>query len=141
LRENVELLSQLPPDTASLQISRALTLVEAAPGEDWSLSRLARDVGMSRSSFAEKFVKLTGKRPMEVVADARMRAAATLLEAGQGAIEDIAARVGYRSEAAFSRRFQRHFGVAPGRYRRDLRRDQSLARPQLFEFAGLGQLP
>ena len=47
----------------------------------------------------------------------------------------------YRSEAAFSRRFQRHFGVTPGRYRRDVRRDQRLARPQLFELAGLGQLP
>jgi AraC-like DNA-binding protein len=141
LRENVELLSQLPPDTASLQITRALTLVDAAPGEDWSLSRLARDVGMSRSTFAEKFVRLTGKRPMEVVADARMRAAATLLEAGQAGIDDIAARVGYRSEAAFSRRFQRHFGVTPGRYRRNVRRDQRLARPQLFELAGLGQLP
>jgi AraC-like DNA-binding protein len=141
LRENVELISQLPPDTASLLISRALTLIDAAPGEAWSLNRLAREVGMSRSAFAEKFAKLTGKPPMEVVADARMRAAAALLEAGQAGIDDIAARVGYRSEAAFSRRFQRHFGVTPGRYRRDVRRDQSLARPQLFEFAGLGQLP
>jgi AraC family transcriptional activator of mtrCDE len=141
LRENVELISQLPPDAASLQITRALTLIDAAPGEDWSLNRMAREVGMSRSTFAEKFVKLTGKRPMEVVADARMRAAATLLEAGQAGIEEVAARVGYRSEAAFSRRFQRHFGVAPGRYRRDVRRDQRLARPQLFELAGLGQLP
>ena len=141
LRENVELISQLPPDTASLQITRALTLIDAAPGEAWSLNRLARDVGMSRSAFAEKFAKLTGKPPMEVVADARMRAAATLLEAGEAGIDDIAARVGYRSEAAFSRRFQRHFGVTPGRYRRDVRRDQRLARPQLFELVGLGQLP
>jgi AraC-like DNA-binding protein len=141
LRENVALISQLPPDTASLQITRALTLIDAAPGEEWSLNRLAREVGMSRSTFAEKFAKLTGKPPMEVVADARMRAAAILLEAGQAGIDDIAARVGYRSEAAFSRRFQRHFGVTPGRYRRDVRRDQRLARPQLFELAGLGQLP
>ena len=141
LRENVALISQLPPDTASLQITRALTLIDATPGEEWSLNRLAREVGMSRSAFAEKFAKLIGKPPMEVVADARMRAAATLLEAGQTGIDDIAARVGYRSEAAFSRRFQRHFGVTPGRYRRDVRRDQHLARPQLFELAGLGELP
>ena len=141
LRENVELLSQLPPDTASLQITRALTLIDAAPGETWSLGRLAREVGMSRSTFADKFSRLTGRPPMEVVADARMRAAATLLEGGEANVEDIAARVGYRSEAAFSRRFQRHFGVTPGRYRRDVRRDQRLARPQLIELAGLGQLP
>lgn len=141
LRENVELISQLPPDAASLQITRALTLIEAAPGDDWSLARLAREVGMSRSAFADKFVRLTGKRPMEVVTDARMRAAAALLEAGQSGIDDVAARVGYRSEAAFSRRFRRHFGVTPGRYRRDVRRDQRLVRPQLFELAELGQLP
>lgn len=121
LRENIGLLQRLPPDNTAMRIARALTLVEASPGDDWTIARLAREVGMSRSSFAEKFAQCTGKRPMEAVTEARMRIAADLLEAEGRSIVDISARIGYRSEAAFSRRFERQFGCTPGRYRRHAR--------------------
>lgn len=54
---------------------------------------------------------------MRYLTDKRMREAARLLRAGRTAAE-VAPRVGYRSDAAFSRRFEGFAGVGPGRYRR-----------------------
>lgn len=129
LRENIDVLSRLPQDTASLQISRALRLIEAEPGKAWSVDRLARAVGMSRSSFADKFVRHMGKSPMEVVADYRMRAAAELLETTRLSVADVASRVGYNSEAALSRRFSQQFGTTPRALppRRTWQQNRSLA--------------
>jgi hypothetical protein len=48
-----------------------------------------------------------------------MQYAAELLQQGELKIIEISARAGYRSEAAFSRRFARYFGVSPGSMRRN----------------------
>jgi AraC family transcriptional regulator, activator of mtrCDE len=49
-----------------------------------------------------------------------MARAAILLGEGRLALGDIGERVGYQSEAAFNRVFKRHYGVAPGGYRRGI---------------------
>jgi AraC-like DNA-binding protein len=100
-------------------IAHALHLIGADPSADWSVSRLARKVGMGRSSFAAHFTAQVGRTPMEVVTERRMQFAADLLQRGELKINEISARVGYRSEAAFSRRFTRHFGASPGSMRRN----------------------
>ena len=58
---------------------------------------------------------------MEVITERRMQYAAELLQQGELKIIEISARAGYRSEAAFSRRFTRYFGVSPGSMRRRAR--------------------
>ena len=52
------------------------------------------------------------------VSEIRMAQAASLLTEGSRATGDVAAVVGYQSEAAFNRVFKRYFGKAPGAYRR-----------------------
>lgn len=74
---------------------------------------------MGRSSFAVRFTAQVGRTPMDVVTDSRMRCSAELLQQGELKIIEISARAGYRSEAAFSRRFRRHFGVSPRGMRRN----------------------
>jgi AraC-like DNA-binding protein len=49
----------------------------------------------------------------------RFQVAARSLERTSRGIADIAAEVGYESEAAFNRAFKREFGQPPGRYRSD----------------------
>ena len=51
----------------------------------------------------------------------RLRLAAQALTSSSKGIADVAASVGYESEAAFNRAFKRAFGVPPARYRRDAR--------------------
>jgi AraC-like DNA-binding protein len=101
------------------QIAHALHLIGTEPSADWSVARLARKVGMGRSSFAARFTAQVGRTPMEVITERRMQRAAELLQQGELKIVEISARAGYRSEAAFSRRFTRHFGVSPGSMRRN----------------------
>jgi AraC-like DNA-binding protein len=94
------------------QIGRALMLVHRDPQKPWSVDRLAAAAAMSRSAFAARFTSLVEETPMQYVTRLRIHAAHELLE--RGTIAEVADRLGYRSEAAFSRAFKRMSGVSPG---------------------------
>jgi transcriptional regulator GlxA family with amidase domain len=79
---------------------------------------------MGRSNFAARFVAEVGRTPIEVVTEERMKLAAKLLQESELKIAEISERSGYRSEAAFSRRFTAHFGTSPGKMRSEWRRTQ-----------------
>jgi len=96
------------------QIGRALALVHRDPAHDWALGALAAEVGLSRSAFAARFTQLVGLPPMQYLARWRMHVALARLQEHNDGLADLAGRVGYQSEAAFSRAFKRHIGVAPG---------------------------
>lgn len=98
-------------------IGQALRLIAGNPSANWSVERLARSVGMGRSNFAAHFSAQVGRAPMEIVAEQRMEQAAQLLRKGSLKIAEISELCGYGSEAAFSRRFARHFGVSPSQMR------------------------
>ncbi len=100
-------------------IADALQLIAAAPARPWTVESLARAVGMGRSNFAAHFSHAVGKAPMEVVAEHRMDHAAALLRQGRMKVAEIAELAGYGSEAAFSRRFTRHFGTTPSQMREE----------------------
>jgi AraC-like DNA-binding protein len=102
-------------------IGQALRLIAGNPSANWSVERLARSVGMGRSNFAAHFSAQVGRAPMEVVAEQRMEQAAQLLRKGSLKIAEISELCGYGSEAAFSRRFTRHFGVSPSQMRETAR--------------------
>jgi AraC-like DNA-binding protein len=98
-------------------IADALRLIETNPAANWTVERLARSVGMGRSNFAAHFTQQVGRAPMELVAEQRMKHAASLLRQGKLKIAEISEMAGYGSEAAFSRRFTRHFGISPSQMR------------------------
>jgi transcriptional regulator GlxA family with amidase domain len=52
----------------------------------------------------------------------RLRLAAQALISSPRSVADVAAAVGYESEAAFSRAFKRTFALPPARYRRERRK-------------------
>lgn len=104
-------------------IAHSLQLIAADPAADWSVGRLAQKVGMSRSNFAARFSAEVGRTPMDVITERRMHYAAELLEHGEYKIVEVSTRVGYRSEAAFSRRFTRYFGLSPSQMRHKAQKD------------------
>lgn len=108
-------------------IAQALALIAGNPSASWTVERLARSVGMGRSNFAAHFTGQVGRAPMEVVAEQRMVQAAGLLQKGNLKIAEISELAGYGSEAAFSRRFTRHFGVTPSQMREALRAEEGTA--------------
>jgi AraC-like DNA-binding protein len=99
-------------------VSRALALMHADFVRDWTVDELGREVGVSRSAFAERFTRMIGVAPMHYLADWRLQVAAQKLRDTGELLGRISEQVGYESEAAFSRAFKKKFGAAPATWRR-----------------------
>jgi AraC-like DNA-binding protein len=95
------------------QIGAALSLMHREPGRAWSVDSLAQAVSMSRSPFAARFSALVGEPPLTYLTRWRMYLASSLLAGERLNVGEVAARIGYQSDAAFSKAFKRHFGYAP----------------------------
>ncbi|MEM6392476.1 MAG: AraC family transcriptional regulator [Planctomycetota bacterium] len=96
------------------QIGRALSAVHREPGRAWSVAELAEAAAMSRSAFAARFAELVGQTPMQYVREWKMSQAAAWLRGGGVTVSEVAYRLGYESEASFSRAFKSVTGTAPG---------------------------
>jgi AraC-like DNA-binding protein len=95
-----------------------LALLHRDPSNDWTLDGLAGAVGSSRSVIAKRFDRFIGGSPMAYLTRWRLELGARQLRASTKPVIQIAAEVGYESEAAFNRAFKRTFGLPPGQYRR-----------------------
>jgi AraC-like DNA-binding protein len=98
-------------------VARALQYIHAEPAHDWGVKELAILAGASRSGLAERFKTILGQPPMLYITNWRLQLATGMLRDGGRTLGEIAAEVGYKSEAAFSRAFKRHFRVPPGMWR------------------------
>ncbi|MEL6760701.1 MAG: AraC family transcriptional regulator [Myxococcota bacterium] len=98
-------------------VARSLALMHEAPGEAWTVERLASTVHLSRTAFAQRFAKALRTTPMQYLHAHRMTLAARWLREGRESLSAISSRIGYSSESAFGRAFNRHFGEPPGRFR------------------------
>jgi AraC family transcriptional activator of mtrCDE len=103
------------------RIARALAALHRSPGKDWRVDSLAREAGMSRTVFAERFAALLGRTPMQYLAAWRMHLAEEMLKLRRASVAQVAERLGYQTETAFRRAFKRVRGVAPGDVRRRAR--------------------
>lgn len=98
-------------------VGKALSLLHNAPSSHWTVKSLAREVGMSRSSFADKFAELIGQGPMSYLSDWRLQKALSLLDESNISVQQVAEKIGYQSPAAFTRAFAGKFGLSPTQYR------------------------
>ena len=103
------------------RVGKALALMHASPGADWTVDQLASRCGMSRSRFYERFSTLVGEPPKRYLARWRANAAADLIRREDLSNAEAAEAVGYGSEQAFTAAFRRHLGVSPAAYRRQAR--------------------
>jgi AraC-like DNA-binding protein len=102
-------------------VGKTLTLLHTRSRHAWTLAELAKEVGVSRTSLVERFTHYLSEPPIAYLARLRLRLAARALTTTSRGVAEIAADVGYESEAAFNRAFKREFGVPPARYRRGQR--------------------
>src|SRR5262245_21938306 len=102
-------------------VGKSLALLHKRPEHPWTIVELATTVGVSRSALVERFTRYLSSPPMTYLTGWRLRLAAQALTSSPKAVADIAAAVGYESEAAFNRAFKRAFGVPPAQYRRQTR--------------------
>jgi AraC-like DNA-binding protein len=121
--------AQLPPEETGWlagardpEVGRALALLHRAPAKPWTIAVLAREIGISRSVLADRFRHYLNEPPMSYLTRWRLLLAARMLKSSSRGVADIAADVGYESEAAFNRAFKRQFSVPPARFRGAVRR-------------------
>lgn len=98
------------------RLAEPLRFIHRDPARNWSLDDLAKEAGMSRTSFAVRFREMMGMPPLTYLTQWRMQLAGRELRNG-ASIAQAAAAVGYTSDSAFSNTFKRIMGVAPGKYR------------------------
>jgi AraC-like DNA-binding protein len=103
---------------ADPQIGEAIANIHRAPQSQWTVEGLATLSGMSRSAFAGRFSELVGEPPLRYLSRWRMHKAIEMLREGRLTTAEIAALVGYESEAAFSKAFKKWNGKGPGAFRR-----------------------
>ena len=96
------------------RLGRVILAIHNDPGHDWSLAELASKMGASRSVFAERFLEVTGVTPLRYLTELRMRLALQWIGKNHMPIETAALKLGYGSQAAFSRAFKRIVGHPPG---------------------------
>jgi AraC-like DNA-binding protein len=103
------------------QIGRAIAIIHRDPASNWTVAALADRVGMSRSAFSARFTRLVGEPAMHYAVRWKMQAALTQLQETDASLTALATRLGYESDAAFSRAFKRIVGISPGAARRAAR--------------------
>lgn len=99
------------------RIGASLHAIHADPAHPWTVERLARIAGMSRSSFALRFKRTSGLAPLEYVSRWRMHKAMKALRTTQAAVSTIGQQLGYASDSAFSHAFKRLLNCSPLQYR------------------------
>lgn len=104
------------------RIAAAIREIRGHPDRQWSVSGMARLVGLSRSAFAAAFHEIVGESPVAYLTRQRMERAAKLLCYDALGMHEVALRVGYDIESSFARAFKRHWGVPPRRFADDARR-------------------
>lgn len=98
-------------------LAPALALLHGSPDHHWSVAELATRTAVSRSVLDDRFRQILGRSPIRYLTEWRMHLAQELLATADLTVYDIARRVGYRSEEAFSRAFKRERGAAPSHWR------------------------
>ncbi|OUY07376.1 helix-turn-helix transcriptional regulator [Acinetobacter populi] len=99
------------------ELSNALAAIHGEPEKPWTVADLAQVSCMSRSKFAETFSVIMGETPLAYLAQHRLRLASRYLRESALHVHQIAERVGYSSETAFSQAFKRQFSFSPTQYR------------------------
>lgn len=99
-------------------VATALERMHAAPGDAWTVEKLAAAAGLSRSGFAARFQELVGEPPLRYLTQWRVMKAAAWLTETKDSVDEIAGRLGYESGPAFQKAFKRVKGVGPGAFRR-----------------------
>ncbi len=99
------------------QAEHLRTFLDAHLFERVTIASAAAAIGARPTRVARSFSAAFGIPPHAYVLGRRLEAARERILGGQS-LADVAAEVGFCDQAHFARRFTRHMGTTPGRYRR-----------------------
>ncbi|RYZ91659.1 MAG: AraC family transcriptional regulator [Proteobacteria bacterium] len=121
LRGSVEAPEMLKPgwlrSVGNSKILPAIQAIHAAPGNSWTVAKLASACSLSRSTFMDLFGRETSISPLQYLAEWRMLLARQQIKNNASSVGELAESLGYSSESAFSHAFKRIVGKSPKAYR------------------------
>lgn len=95
-------------------VSRFKALVEEKMGDaELNVEDLGKDMGLSRVQLYRKLKSLTNYAPNELLRQARLKKAASLLASSEMTIAEIAYEVGFSSPSYFTKCYKEQFGESP----------------------------
>lgn len=102
-----------------LGIARALRRIHTDYAQPLDVASLAREAGLSQSSFHLRFKAFAKTSPLQYIKSLRLHQARLLMIRDKTTAAAAAVRVGYESASHFNREFKRLFGRNPGEEARD----------------------
>ncbi|MFT4119818.1 helix-turn-helix transcriptional regulator [Bradyrhizobium sp.] len=118
LQQLPQLAGPAPRPDELRRILEARHLLETKFDQDWTITRLAREVGLNERKLKHGFRSLVGNTIHAYLLEVRMDAAASLLKGGH-TVTETALAVGFESLSHFSRVFSRAKGLSPSRFARE----------------------
>jgi AraC family transcriptional activator of mtrCDE len=112
------LASDPPVDVGDHTTAQAVVAMLRDLSHEWTLNELAARAATSRATLVRSFDRIAGVAPLTFLTELRLAFARRRLATADDPIAQIAADIGYQSEAALSRAFHRRFGVRPGKFRK-----------------------
>jgi AraC-like DNA-binding protein len=98
-------------------LKKAIEVVETNMSNPlFSVEKMAKEVGMSRTNMHRKIKAITGFPPSELIRSIRLRKAAILLLSKADSVSQISFTVGFDDHSYFSKSFKKQFGVSPSEY-------------------------
>jgi AraC-like DNA-binding protein len=98
-------------------LKKAISVVENNIHDpQFSVEKMAMEMGMSRTNLHRKIKSVTGFPPSELIRSIRLRKAAKLILNKVDSVSQIALLVGFDDYSHFSKTFKKHFGVSPSSY-------------------------
>jgi AraC-like DNA-binding protein len=124
--QSTRLLIQLQPQhyfnfisaLADPALSKVLIAIHQQPQQPWTVGELAVLAGMSRASFAKRFLNQVGCSPIAYLTNWRMMRARSLLADTKLSVDKVAELCGYASTPSFSKRFSMQYQIGPGAFRK-----------------------
>ena len=104
-------------DPGSLAVVRAVRKILASPDGTCRFEKIAREHGLSYSTFQRNWKRFYSESPGQYQINARISASCRLLTESSSRIVDIAEATGFDDPAYFSRLFHRRIGMSPSEYR------------------------
>ena len=105
---------------APYKLRQTIDYIQAYLDRDLSLETMAKQVGVSRSYFAEQFKQAMGISPHQYVIQQRIEKAKRLLKEQTLTIAELALECGFASQSHLNKAFRKYMGTTPKNYREQL---------------------
>ena len=99
-------------------VRRAMDFLRLNLSKGVTVSDAAKAVGLSERYLYRLFLRKTGKKPIEYLAECRIETAKTLLRSTALGVQEIAAAVGIGDPSYFTRFFRQAVGKSPSEFKK-----------------------